>query len=87
MNRKKRKLHYIRQKNKLRRGEKLIDVFKVSNSLSQDELIDIHNKSKHRLSNIYKLPLKSNVFSCDFIQDDFIKGIMTCKSVLSVDYA
>lgn len=81
MNRKKRKLIYIRAKNALRQGKNIGYYFKMSREVVDAAFIDIVSIQiecvEEEESKYYKLPLKAVEVSIDSILDDFAKEIFT----------
>jgi len=84
MNRKKRNLKYIREKNKLRLGGYLVDYIKVSdeifnsNSL-RDYLMNVFSTSVNHLSKMYKFNLIVNHFDAGVDNYDVLTGITKIK--------
>ncbi len=84
MNRRARKLKYIRKKNRIRRGEKLQCYITMTKQYHDDEFMDFLRESiakqQVRYSNYYKTPLKFNydVFVGQS-SEDYMRGLLTAR--------
>lgn len=83
MNRKKRNLNYIRLKNKLRKGDIITNIEKVSNSLTtqEQELYFANVIKEHEINYKKKYKLNIKLYSCQsgHLGEDFIKNLITIK--------
>ena len=79
MNRKRRKLKYIRQKNQLRKGAELVEVFKCVKPNSDELLYGICDKSLYKQCRKWKLNLKINTIEEGMMNDDFVNDLITVK--------
>jgi len=77
VNRKKRRLKYIRAKNFYRRGGVAKVHFKISEKLGVKALAQNLSECEDNLTKKFKLPFELIGFESNFVGDDFVKNLIT----------